>query len=256
MQLALSGVVTDVPEKRSATKNVILTDRDFEILEFIMDMKFAGVNEVFEKFFKVTLSNENAKSSLWAKKRLMQLEQAKFLKSVRPFSESVRCFTTTFKAYYALTQYSPEKFVCKPTGGFDQRTFQHDRGVLQARLFLESLGKINSWGSDRKLKSSTELSGGLPVQYIPDAIYVDASGVKVAFELEIAVKAKSRYQDKIKKYVSLMRSANMQHRVFDRVQFVCAKDTVTKFLMKETRIYGELFQVTSVSAFYAAKAEV
>lgn len=256
MQLAISGVLEDTPVKRNPTKNVILTNRDFEILEFIMDMKFSGVDEVFEKFFKVTLSNEQAKSSLWAKKRLMQLEHSKFLKSVRPFSESMRCFTTTFKAYYALTQYNPEKFVSKPTGGFDQRTFQHDRGVLRARLFLESTGQANNWFSDRKLKSSTDFTGGLAVQYIPDAIYVNSKKTRVAFELEIAVKAKSRYQEKIKKYVQLMRSANPQHRIFDRVQFVCAKDTVTKFLLKETKIYGDLFQVTSIGDFYAAKAEV
>lgn len=73
--------------------------------------------------------------------------------------------------------------------------------------------------------------------------------------IEIAVKAKSRYQDKIKKYVQLMRSANMQHKVFDRVQFVCAKETVAKFLIKETRIYGELFEVVTIDEFFSKKVE-
>lgn len=144
----------------------------------------------------------------------------------------------------------------KPSGGFDQRTFLHDRGVLRARLHLESLRLVNLWLSDRKLKSSTGLAGGLQVQYIPDAIYVTPAGVRVAFELEIAVKAKNRYQDKIKKYVQLMRSTNMQHKVFDRVQFVCAKDTVAKFLIKETRIYGELFEVVTADDFFLKNGEV
>ncbi len=221
-----------------------------------MDMKFSGVEEVFERFFKITQLNEKAKSSEWAKKRLFQLEQAKFLKSVRSFSESTRYYTTTFKAYYALVNFKPELFVSKPSGGFDQRTFVHDRAVLKARLHLESLDLVNSWLSDRKLKSSTELTGGLSTQYIPDAIYAGPSGVRVAFELEIAVKAKSRYQDKVKKCVQLMRSANAQHKIFDRVQFVCAKDTVAKFLIKETRIYGDLFEVLSIEQFFAEKAGV
>ncbi|WP_347359484.1 hypothetical protein [Bdellovibrio sp.] len=256
MQLAMSGIFPEITEKRTSAKNIVLTERDFEILEFIMDMKFAGVEEVFEKFFKITLTNESAKSSEWARKRLCQLEKANFLKSMRSFSESTRYYVTTFKAYYALSQFNPEKFVSKPSGGFDQRTFLHDRGVLRARLYLESLRKVNSWISDRKLKSSTELAGGLTVQYIPDAIYVTSASVRVAFELEIAVKAKSRYQDKIKKYVQLMRSTNMQHKVFDRVQFVCAKDTVAKFLLKETRIYGELFEVVTVEDFFFRNDEV
>jgi hypothetical protein len=152
--------------------------------------------------------------------------------------------------------FKPELFVTKPSGGFDQRTFHHDRGVLKARLFLESLGLVNSWLSDRKLKSSTELTGGLSTHYIPDAIYVGPCRARVAFELEIAVKAKSRYQDKVKKYVQLMRAPNPSQKIFDRVQFVCAKDTVAKFLIKETRIYGELFQVLSVEEFFSQKARV
>lgn len=255
MQLAMSGVLANTPEKKSKSKNVVLTDRDFEILEFILDMKFSGVEEVFEKFFKVTLSNEIAKSSLWAKKRLMQLEQAKFVSSVRPFSEPVRCYTATFKAYYALNQYYPEKFICKPSGGFDQRTFHHDQCVLRSRLFLETSAKVKSWLSDRKLKSSTELSAGLSAQYIPDAIYIDQCGARIAFEFEISVKAKARYQDKIKKYVQHMRSANSQLKVFDRVQFVCVKESVAKYLSKETRIYGDLFQVLTANEFSKKKKE-
>ncbi len=96
----------------------------------------------------------------------------------------------------------------------------------------------------------------MAVHYIPDAIYVDPAGVRVAFELEIAVKAKSRYQEKIKKYVQLMRSSNPQQKVFDRVQFVCAKDAVAKFLIKETRIYGDLFQILTVDEFESMKAGV
>ncbi|MBS1972682.1 MAG: hypothetical protein JSU04_20405 [Bdellovibrionales bacterium] len=256
MQLAMSRVLGENPETRNKIKKVILTDRDFEILEFIMDMKFAGVEEVFEKYFKVTLSNEQARSSLWAKKRLMQLEKAKFLNSVRPFSEPARCFTATFKAYYALTQYSPEKFVNKPSGGFDQRTFVHDREVLKARLFLESNEKIKSWASERKLRSSSEFTGVLASQYIPDSIYITSSEVKVAFELEIALKAKSRYQDKIRKYVQHMRSANLKNKFFDRVQFVCSKESVARFLIKETRIYGELFQIILLTDFYTKRKEV
>lgn len=253
MQLALNGLFNESPEKKHLSKNVILTERDFEILEFIMDMKFSGVEEVFEKFFKVTQSNELAKSAEWARKRLFQLEQAKFLKSVRSFSESTRYYSTTFKAYYALANFKPETFVCKPSCGFDQRTFIHDRGVLKARLHLESIGAAKSWISDRKLRSSTDLTGSLATNYIPDAIYINSSDSRVAFELEIAVKAKARYQDKVRKYVQLVRSTNGASKIFDHVQVVCVKETVAKFLIKETRIYGDIFEILSVDEFFKRK---
>lgn len=251
MQLGIEGVFNNIPEKRNIVRNVSLTERDFEILEFIMDMKFSGIYEVFEKFFRITQLNEIAKSTDWAKKRLFQLEKAKFLKSVKSFSEATRYYTTTFKAYYAIANFKPEVTVTKPNGGFDQRTFNHDRMVLRSRLLMESQGLVTSWLSDRKLRSSSELSGGLTSLYIPDAIYKLPSGEKVAFELEIAVKGKSRYQDKIKKYVHLMRARDVQHKIFDRVHYVCAKVSVAEHLEKETRIYGDLFKIERLDTFFA-----
>lgn len=256
MQLAMSGLFLEVPEKKSPSKRIVLTERDFEILEFILDMKFVSLEDVFFKFFRIKQGQEEAKNDLWARKRLLQLEQAKFLRSVRSFSESTRYYTATFKAYYALSNGKPGAQITKPCGGIDQRTFVHDKAVLKARLHLEAVEKVSSWLSDRKLKCSSELTGGLSTVYVPDAIYKTLAGARVAFELEIAVKAKSRYQDKIKKYVHLMRSTNVQHKICDRVQFACAKDTVAKFLIKETRIYGELFEVLTVDDFFAKKAMV
>jgi len=256
MQLAMSGLFLEVPEKKSLSKRVVLTERDFEILEFILDMKFVSLEDVFFKFFRIKHGQEEAKNDLWARKRLCQLEQAKFLRSVRSFSESTRYYTATFKAYYALSNSKPGLQVTKPCGGIDQRTFAHDKAVLKSRLHLESIEKVSSWLSDRKLKCSSELTGGLSTVYVPDAIYTTLAGTRVAFEFEIAVKAKSRYQDKIKKYIQLMRSTSAQHKICDRVQFVCAKGSVAKFLVKETRIYGELFEILTVVEFFATKAMV
>lgn len=250
MQMELNGIYTEIPKKLNTTKNVILTSRDFEILEFILEMRFSGIEEVFEKFFKITQSSVQAKSMEWARKRLSQLEEAKFLKSVRSFSESTRYFTTTFKAYYALSNIKPEVLVCRPSLGFDIRTFYHDKAVLRSRIHLEQKHKVTLWVSDRKLKSAAELTNGLDRLYIPDAIYTSVSGEKVAFELEIAVKAKKRYQDKIKKYVSILRSTDVKHKIFDRVLFVCAKASVAEHLSKETKIYGELFEIQTFDEFF------
>ena len=214
MQLAISGFGIEIPEKRINTKNIILTDRDFEILEFIMDMKFSGLEDVFEKFFKVTRANDIAKSMEWARKRLLQLEQAKYLRSVRSFSESTRFFVATLKAYHVLANHKPGAIISKPSQGIDQRTFIHDKLVLSGRRQLEEDLKVTSWISDRKLRSSTELSGGLTALYVPDGIYTLPTNQKVAFELEIAVKAKGRYHDKVKKYVQLMRTSSEQHKIF------------------------------------------
>ncbi len=249
MQLALLREFTPEPERRVVSKNVVLTPRDLEVIEFIIDMKFASVEDVFEKFFRVTLSDVEAKSDHWARKRLLQLEQGKFLRAHKVQTEKVTYYTATFKAFYALSNVYPEKAFVKPVGGFDHRTFAHDKLVLKCRLDLEGRLKVSNWISDRKLKASAELSGGLSTVHVPDAIYTTVEGRRVAFELEIARKSKSRYADKIKKYVQVLRSLDQSKKKFDWVQIVCTQEPVFDLLVKETKIYGGIFQIKTMNQF-------
>ena len=247
MQLALIEEDNTETERKINYRNVILTSRDLEVIEFIIDMKFASIDDIYRKFFRFTLSTEPSKSDFWTRKRLFQLEQGKFLKAHSVETKRLTYYTATFKAYYALSTIHPERAITKPIGGFDQRTFSHDKIVCKCRLDLEDVLKVSSWLSDRKLKSSSELSGGLSSVHVPDAIYTLPSGQRVAFELEISRKSKARYLDKIKKYVSVLRSQDLTKKKFDVVQFVCTQDPVFEFLSQNTKIYGSLFNVQTMS---------
>lgn len=239
---------TGIFPKTNKTSSINVTDRDLEIIEFICEMKFASLEDVFEKFFKNNLDGSSAKNDLWARKRLLQLEQSKFLTSHKLHQEKTPYYTATLKGYYALTNLNPEKLICKPVGGLDVRNYAHDKLVLKCRLALETQKKIKSWTSDRKLKTFSDLSGGLSANHIPDGIFESSAGEKIAFELEIARKAKSRYQDKVSKYVSHMRS-NETSRKFENVLYVCAKETVKELITKETKVFGKLFRVLSMQEF-------
>lgn len=249
MQLALIKELTPEPERRVSSRNVFLTERDLEVLEFIVDMKFASVEDVFRKFFKVTLNSEAARSDEWARKRLFQLEQGQFLKAHKVQQDKVTFYTATLKSYYALINFYPDRPFTKPVGGFDHRIFIHDKLVLKCRLDLEERLGVTSWLSDRKLKAYPDLAGGLSHAHIPDAIYKTSSGASVAFELEIARKSKSRYQDKLKKYVQVLRTLDVSRRKFELVQFVCTQDSVHELLVKETKIYGSLFKIQTIGEF-------
>ncbi|MFZ3231713.1 MAG: hypothetical protein WA160_16010 [Pseudobdellovibrio sp.] len=229
--------------------SVELTERDFEIIQFIIEMKFASIDDIFKKFFKTKLNSETAKSSAWAKKRLFQLEKGRFIKSIYSFSESTRFYVGTFKGYYALSQIKSSEFLIKPNLGFDQRTFSHDRKVLNSRLRLEETKTGSDWQSERKLKSNALIMRGLTSVYIPDGLYLDISGNKVAFELEIAIKSKSRYKDKIKKYLTIMRFEKDEDKLFNKVHYVCEKETLKEYLIKETKIYGSFFKIETINEF-------
>ncbi len=255
MQLELNGITDIETEKKVINRNVILTDRDFEILKFILEMKFSSSEEVFIKFFKITKSLADAKSDLWAKKRLLQLENSNFLKSVKVLGGLRKYYIPTLKAYFALSNFYTESKLCKPTHTIDFRTFHHDRLVLQARLTLEELRGINQFISERELKASGIITQHLTNQYIPDGIYLDSNNKKIALELEIAIKSKSRYRDKINKYVNVMRSEKTG-LIFQKAHYLCAKESLKNYLVKETRIYGDLFKIETINEFLTQKKEL
>lgn len=233
---------------------VILSERDLDVLEFIFDMKFSSVQGVFEKFFRINLKGEEARSAEWAVRRLQQLERAGLIKGTFSFSERTKYYLGTYKGYREVVGRRPESFIVKPLGSIDHRTFAHDNHVLLARLILENKRAAHSWVSDRKLRSSKELAGGLGSSYVPDGIYIDDGGLRVGFELEMSVKSKSDYREKVKKYVSMIRG-DESRRIIDRVEYVCARPSSYEFLKNELKIYGEMFKVVSFSEFFGKSPE-
>lgn len=242
------GVTSEVHESPKITKRtrrskkVELTDRDLEILRFVLEMKFSSAEQVFTKFFRKTRAKEDARSSAWAVKRLQQLDHAGFLKAMHSFSKRIRLFTVTYKGYYAVKQVYSGSFLVKPSGFFDQRTYLHDSSMIELRNLLEIDEHVVSWLSDRLLRSYPELTSGLTGNNVPDAIYTTPGLEKVALELEIAQKGKEKYREKIRRYLSILRSQETQ-RPFSKVRFICAKENVRKILENETRLYPEYFSV-------------
>ncbi|WP_413942745.1 replication-relaxation family protein [Bdellovibrio sp. HCB-162] len=232
-------------------RGVILTERDIEVIEFILDMKFSSVEDIFERFFKVTLAGEEARSNEWAIRRLQQLAKAGYLKGTFSFSERTKFYLATPKGYKAVSDAKPEAYVIKPSQVIDHRTFAHDRLVLESRIILENQRAASCWISDKKLRSSRELAGGLVHSNVPDGIFKTESGERVALELELSLKSRSQYITKVRKYVSMMRSENQAVKVFDRVLYVCAKQATIDYLTKETKIYGSLFEVQSFNTFFS-----
>ena len=230
--------------KRSFKRNrVELVARDLEILEFILDMKFAGGSEVFTKFFSRVANDQDSTSTKWAKKRLMQLERGGFLRSAIGIGVREKVYFATFKAFYAVSTVSPERQFPKPTGGLDLRTFAHDRELLLLRMAYESqLGEVD-WVSDRRLKQGFATDLGLSGVYVPDALVAMPAIGRVAIELEIAMKSQSRYRDKVSRYVRLIREGRDKPLGLRKVIFHVLRKPVFEVLKRECDIYQGMFEV-------------
>lgn len=173
--------------------NVILTERDLEIFQFVCEMKFARTEDIYQKFFKNLESGNIAASDLWTRKRLFQLEKGGFLKSRKLPGEKSTFYTATNKAFMALKNICPEKALCTPLLSIDYRTYGHDLQVLKYRLLLEENNKITNWVSDRMMKQNQEFDKDFGASDVPDGLFLDSDGRKFAFELEISRKSKSKY---------------------------------------------------------------
>lgn len=228
--------------------NVILTERDLDILQFVCEMKFARTEDIYLKFFKNLKSGNVAASDLWARKRLFQLEKGGFLKSRKLPGEKSTFYTATNKAFMALKNISPEKALCTPLLTIDYRTYGHDLQVLKCRLLLEENRKIPNWISDRMMKQNQEFDKGFGTSDVPDGLFLDSEGRKFAFELEISRKSKSKYLEKIKNYSRIIRYSARKPN-FESVIFVCADLRVCEILKEQTKIYGEMFRVLTLSEF-------
>lgn len=224
-------------------RNMEVTRRDIEIMQFALEMKFISREDVFEKYFSVQRNKEAARSNRAALERLAILEKAGYLKRRQAFSESTIFYLATEKAYIAVNQRYVDEKIPKAIKTIDQRIFLHDKLVLRSRIDFEKQNPGCLWISDRKLRSGMAAMFNIPSAHIPDAIYELPSGERVAFELENAPKGKSAYREKINFFVKLMEMKKNEPGMFSRVAFRCVRDDVYKKLKDETAIHGKLFTV-------------
>ncbi len=242
MQLELINEVSTRNEKVTKVSGFILTKRDHEICKFISDMKFASIEELHAKFFFITPEGLESKTDRAVQRRLRNLESNGYLVGKTYFHQRKKFFFPTLKAYRMLKAMNPSVLIPYPTQKADIRTFEHDFDVLQLRLYLESKSGVTDWQSDKTLRSNESLRGDLPEAMVPDAIFKNKSGEKVALEYERSQKAKIRYKTKIKLYVNLIRSDEAL-KPFNKVIYFCENANVFKILSEEIKVYGKYFEV-------------
>ncbi|MBC7419580.1 MAG: hypothetical protein H7328_02530 [Bdellovibrio sp.] len=236
-------------QKLTLSKAICLTQRDYELLRFLIEMKFASVIEICHKFFtNVQPENINGVNT-YAIKRLVQLKKEGFLNSTKAFDASKRLFYPTQKAYSSLTKVFPGEGLPKPGKTIDGRTVVHDYYLLILRLKLESQFNATQWISDRTLRAATGKPDSIIGNDTPDGIYTDAEGEIVALELEVSVKTKARYLNKVNNYVKLIRENRTNPEMFKKVHYVVFSDTSRKLLEAYIGIYKQFFKIEMATKY-------
>lgn len=233
------------PKSFPTAKGFRFTDRELDILEFVLEMKFSTLEDIHSKFFKLTKDGTVSNSLIWARQRISKLIKSEYLQILtdvcaRPL------YVLTQKGFLFLKNSRLSKNFCRPLFEVDGRFFDHDQRVAQARIALEKSGVVRSWIAERQLSEIEEFKKYLSAEFRPDGIYETFDGQKIAFELEIARKSKDRYQQKVKRYIQLITDGGHQP-IFNQVHFVCEKENVMRLIQDQTELFQPCFKFNLIS---------
>lgn len=236
-----------------------LMKRDFEIIAFVLNMKFASAQDIHRKFFRVKQDGGISDNEWYVRERLRELMKDGYLATMRYRFESKNYYVGTKHGYDLVRYMQPQLDPVKPIDRIDVRTFDHDVQVMKSRLLLEQSEKVTNWLSDRQLKSFYfDYFQGLGSRdSAPDGVYDSLAGKCIAFEFEIAQKSKKRYADKIQKYVSQLRGWGPKDGPkYDHVRIICEKDAVFKILTDATALYRNYFSIEHAQKFFSDRAGI
>lgn len=211
----------DKTSKSSKSLKIRLTDRDFEIFGFLLDQKFASLEQIYFRFFDARKAViEPMPSGLHVtRQRLNLLRQAGFVSTQRVYSEARSLYLLTSLGYQMFRSKRPEAaFLSSPPKAVDFRNYEHDTKVNDCRIAIERTGKIIRWLPEKRLRSQgfeSEFSWSeLPKELVPDGIFISSKGERVAFEIETTPRKKIRYIEKRDGFLSVMHGSKpLIHRV-------------------------------------------
>lgn len=235
-----------VTRKKFTPEKLRVTDRDLKIVQFVIEMKFASIENIHLMYFYETKIGETSCSLIWTKQRIRKLINFGFLKYEDHLS-TTKAVVATSKGYLYLKNSRTDDTIIRPAGSVDPRTFEHDLKVNNFRCELEKTKLISSWISERQLSENPYYQKMFSKEFRPDGIYTCLNNQKIAFELEISRKSKLRYRQKIKKYIDLILQTETSISAFNRVHYVCAHPNVKTIIERETRLFKNSFQIDLLS---------
>lgn len=225
---------------------LLLNQRDQCVLYFVFQMRFATSMQIMKACFSETLDGKKRSSDLYIKRRLAKLVANKFLTThLPPVGGSQKYLYSVTRKSLSILESKGLPTLVSNVPKYRTQDFDHDLHVIDCRLALERSKRATDWIPEFQIRGRFNAFEKLPAKYIPDGLFINKHGELTAFEMEIARKSKERYDDKIQKYVSLVRSHFNEEIKFKRVLFVAKHKDVQKILSDMTRINADIFRVES-----------
>lgn len=211
---------SELVSKKKQGSSFRLTDRDLELLGFLLDQKFASLEQIYFRFFdnRKLVTDPMPEQLFVTRQRLQILKRAGLITSQKVFSESRSLYLLTQMGFGIFRGKRPHDAFATPAREVDFRNYEHDTRVNDCRIAIERTRKIMKWLPERRLRAQGFESDfslqALPREVVPDGVFISSKGDRIAFEIETTPRKKSRYEDKRDEFLSVMRGPEpLIHRV-------------------------------------------
>ncbi len=162
-----------------------LQDRDYELLSWLVQMKFMLLDQITSVFFK------GCNSHRAPYRRMLKLMKAGLIETKRVYIESKDLYIPTKKAAKLLMRRGGP-YALGISKDKDFANYEHDRTLIDLRVLFMELG-IKTWIPERILRSAR------PTGSCPDALLV-TSNYLYAVEYERTEKKLTRYKEIVERY--------------------------------------------------------
>jgi hypothetical protein len=182
-----------------AKREIVLTLRDFEILQFVFEQRAVSFKQLAHRFFSIA-------SFQAAHARLEKLTMTNYLE------KSYTLWNDTRTVVYGITKKGVkafgESYSYQITGEkYKSDSVNHDLGLVALRERLEKVKMVANYFSENMLQNCSDLSGSekyreFSIMNSDAALAIDTikDQFQVAVEYEISDKKKSRYVEKLVDY--------------------------------------------------------
>ncbi len=211
-----------------------LTERDYQLFAFLLEQGFMTLEAIYLAFFDVRRHPSEPFPGHFevTRQRLRLLEKGRFVLTLPVPMQSKSVYLLSRRGYQALIQKFPDRAFAAPPRLVDIATFEHEKAITFCRIALEKSGKAFGWYPERRVRHEGFSHNGrrLPKDLIPDGLFLNSKGERVALEVEPARKARARYQRKMADYRFAMMDGLIQ-----KVLYVTRRPDIAKEILDASR---------------------
>jgi hypothetical protein len=187
---------------------VRITERDKLCAEFVVEQGFATI----EQLWKVAWSDQ--KNASYVYDRVLVLERAGFLKTVRPNGVTYKIVSPTAQFRQLVASFSQHP---TPVINASKDIVFHQLDLNELRILFRAKG-LSNWRSAECLAVDPSFKK-IGTRHIPDAFYVSSNGARTAIEYDRTLRKKDRIKERLSSYVVELMSPD---RNIDRLIYLVA----------------------------------